>query len=119
MSPSGGENYDYNCLVALGVHPTFVHFPLEIQLSVDRQPYVFMMHPRYTHALIYHFTSHSSRSESSIRVFISFIVNYFNFSFPGSSILISDHLFRNIGDEKHLFESGQLNSKKIQLIYHK
>ena len=69
VSPSGGENYDYNFLVALGIHLTFVHFLLEIQLSVDRQPYVFMMHPRYTHALIYHFTSHSSRSESSIRVF--------------------------------------------------
>ena len=74
VSPSGGENYDYNCLVALGVHPTFVHFPLEIQ------PYVFMMHPRYTHALIYHFTSHSSRSKSSIRVFpLSSITLTFHF----------------------------------------
>jgi hypothetical protein len=79
VSPSGGENYDYNCLVALGIHPTFVHFPLDIQLSLDRQPYVFMMHPRYTHALIYHFTSHSSRSECSWR------------EFPGSSITLTFH----------------------------
>ena len=39
----------------------------------------FMMHPRYTHALIYHFTSHSSRSECSWR------------EFPGSSITLTFH----------------------------